>query len=265
MGAHYNFFQHLTPDPNWQKASLAIALGTGLVVVGSMLTKKIANHATIKEAIVPPERINLFGFADFFVESFVKYHDSIVGKENRRFAPFTAGTFLFLLTANLIGLVPGFPAITTTVWINVAVALATFLYFNYLGIKAHGVVGYLKHFAGPVWWLAVLIFPLEIFSTCLRVLTLNLRLYWNITADHIVLGTFTELVPLFVPVLFFGLGTFVCFVQAFVFTTLSMVYILLATQHEEGEHHDGVGHRESLSHGTSPQGAVSQGVVAHHA
>jgi F-type H+-transporting ATPase subunit a len=88
-----------------------------------------------------------------------------------------------------------------------------------------------------VWWLAFLIFPLEILGTFLRILTLNLRLYWNISADHIVLGLFTDLVPVVVPVIFLALGTFVCFMQAFVPTILTMIYILLATQHEEGEEH----------------------------
>ena len=147
--------------------------------------------------------------------------------------PFTASLFLFLLAANLLGLVPGMPAITTTVWVNVGMALVVFLYFNYLGIKEHGLLSYLKHFCGPVWLLAWFIFPLEIFSTCLRVLTLNLRLYWNINADHEVLNIFTNLIgPFAAP--FYVMGVFVCFMQAFIFTTLTMVYILLATQHEEG-------------------------------
>ena len=95
----------------------------------------------------------------------------------------------------------------------------------------------MKHFAGPVWWLAWFILPLELFGTVLRILTLNLRLYWNITADHVVLGIMSELVPFVVPVIFYALGTFVCFMQAFVPTVLTMIYIMLATQHEEGEQH----------------------------
>ena len=80
-------------------------------------------------------------------------------------------------------------------------------------------------------------FVIEILSVSMRVLTLNLRLYWNMTADHTVLSIFTDLTKFIVPVVFYGLGTFVCFMQAFVFSTLTMVYILLATQHEEEEHH----------------------------
>jgi F-type H+-transporting ATPase subunit a len=137
---------------------------------------------------------------------------------------------------NLIGLIPGMVSPTTTVSVNVAIALIVFLSFNYYGIREQGLVNYLKHFAGPVWWLAPLLFPLEILSAVLRVLTLNLRLYWNITADHIVLGVFTELTKYVVPVIFYGLGTFVCFMQAFVFTTLTMVYIFLAVDHGAEEH-----------------------------
>ena len=141
---------------------------------------------------------------------------------------------MLLLSMNLIGLIPGVPAATTTVWINVGIALCVFLYFNYHGMRTHGVLGYLKHFCGPAWWLVWMIFPLEIFSTCLRVLTLNMRLYWNITADHLVLGIATDMTKILVPIAFYALGTFVSLVQAVVFTLLSMVYLQLATQHAEG-------------------------------
>jgi F-type H+-transporting ATPase subunit a len=79
---------------------------------------------------------------------------------------------------------------------------------------------------------------LEVMGTFLRILTLNLRLYWNVSADHVVLGVFTDLVPVLAPIVFYVLGTFVCFMQAFVPTILTMIYIMLATQHEEGEEHN---------------------------
>ena len=85
----------------------------------------------------------------------------------------------------------------------------------------------------PMIALALLIFSIEILSTGLRIVTLNLRLYWNISADHIMLGTFSEMAPQVLPVVLYGLGTFIAFIQAFVFTLLSMIYIMLAVQHSD--------------------------------
>ena len=102
-----------------------------------------------------------------------------------------------------------------------------------INMKENGLINYLKHFCGPVPALAILIFPVEIISTTLRILTLNLRLYWNISADHMVMSGFVDQV--FGPsgIVIYVLALFVSFMQAFIFTTLSMVYILLAVQHEE--------------------------------
>lgn len=235
--AHYTYLDHLIEGADWQKLALAVAVGGGLVLLGRGLTARLTSDDGVNRAIIPAERPSLFGFFDLFVETFVNFHDSILGRENRSSIPITFSLFLFLLAANMIGLIPGMPAITTSVWINVGIALVVFVYFNFRGIVANGVLGYLKHFAGPILILAPLIFCLEILSTLLRIVTLNLRLYWNITADHRVLEAFMDLAGQYlVPVVFYAMGTFVSFMQAFVFTILTMIYILLATQHEEDDH-----------------------------
>lgn len=243
MSAGFTYLSPFIHDPNWQKCTLAALVSAGMIYAGVKVSKRLTSQQQIDQAVVPSAKFTPFALADFFVEAFVRHHDSVLGAHNRKYLPFTGSIFFFLLTANLLGLIPGMPAITTTVWVNVGLALVVFIYFNYLGIKEHGVFGYLKHFWGPVWWLGVLIFPLEILSTVLRVLTLNLRIYWNISADHIVLDTFAGLAGQFLmAVPFYALGTFVSFMQAFVFTTLTMVYILLATAHEEGAHGDEAHH-----------------------
>jgi len=232
---HYNFFQHFNSDENVQKISAAALVVLFLIVVGKALTSRLASRAQIESAIVPEEKISLFGLFDFMIESFVSFQDSILGKENRRYLSFTATVFFTILFCNLLGLIPGMPAATTTVWLNVGIAFVVFVFFNLEGIRANGLIGYLKHFCGPIVLLAPFILPLELISTCLRLLTLNLRLYWNITADHTVLATFIDLTKLVVPCFFYAMGTFVAFMQAFIFTTLTMIYILLATQHDEEE------------------------------
>lgn len=232
MEAHYTYIGEFVADHDSQEFISGIILFVLILLLGKVAASRLSTRQKREQHIVPDSSFGLHGFFDFFVESFLSYHDSILGKENRRYASFSGSIFMFLLASNLIGLFPGMAAITTTVWINVGMALVVFIYFNYMGFREHGFWGYLKHFAGPVWFLAWFLFPIEVFSALLRILTLNLRLYWNIQADHLVLGIFTELGKLAAfPV--YILGTFVSFMQAFIFTTLTMVYILLAVQHEE--------------------------------
>jgi F-type H+-transporting ATPase subunit a len=241
MEAHYTYLNSLgLTDPNTQKFVTALAVGSLLLFAGAQSANVLSRRRKVRgveEGVIPEEKITTSGIFDFFIEAFVGFQDSVLGKENRKYLPLTATVFLYVFTLNLLGLIPGMPAATTTVWTTVPVALLIFLSFNYYGIKENGLVKYLKHFAGPVWWLAWFILPLELFGTALRILTLNLRLYWNINADHIVLGILSDLVPFLLPVIFYALGTFVCFMQAFVPTVLTMIYIMLATQHEESEHH----------------------------
>ena len=230
---HYNFFQPFIPNADFQKLAAAGVVAGGLLLLSKKLAARLSDSRSIEQAVVPDSKITLFGIFDVITEAFVNFHDSILGKENRKYVPFCISIFLFIFLSNLFGLIPGMPAITTTVWINVALAITVFIFFNYEGIRAHGLGGYLKHFCGPVIYLAPLILPIELFSVVLRVLTLNLRLYWNITGDHLVLGVFTEMAPYVVPTIFYLFGTFVAFMQAFVFTILTMIYILLATMHDE--------------------------------
>ena len=248
MGAHYSYLdtlRHLVPseavrdalaDANWQKFTFALLFGGVVLGAGSMAASRIKTKEGLEKNIIP-QGFSLTALFDLLIGGFLGYHDSILGKHNRKYASLSASVFFVILFSNLLGLVPGVPAVTTTVWINVGMALVVFVAFNWYGIKEQGLGHYLAHFAGPVWWLWWFMFPLEIFSTLLRVFTLNLRLYWNISADHLVLGIFSDLVPVIVPIVFYALGTFVAFMQAFVFTTLTMIYVFLAVDHgEEGAH-----------------------------
>ncbi|HMO01697.1 MAG TPA: F0F1 ATP synthase subunit A [Oligoflexia bacterium] len=239
------FYNQSEAQVNITKSMVALGVMAGLLLSLRYASGQIKSFSNIEKRIIPPEKPTFFGVVDFIFEKITDFYDQILGgeqnkesKENRReHLPLVVGVFLFIFLSNLIGLIPGAPSATTTVWVNVSLAFVVFCYFNWQGIKANGLIGYLKHFMGPIWWLAPLIFVVEIVSTCIRILTLNLRLYWNIKADHIVLGAFTGLVKYVVPAAFYALGTFVAFMQAFVFTTLTMVYILLATSHSSEEHH----------------------------
>ncbi len=258
MAVHYNYLDEVLPQvqdghaiqfiTDLQKVIAAGAIALLLIIVGKLLTARMKSKKDLEALVVPDKKPSMFGFVDLLVENFIEFHDSILGKERRKYVPFNASLFFFIFLINLLGVIPGMPAATTTVWINVGMALVVFIYFNVEGVRELGLANYLKHFAGGdailgLYWglvllLAPLLFTLEIISTCLRVLTLNLRLYWNITADHEVLGIFADLLrsTYIGAVPFYGLAFFVSFMQAFVFTILTMIYILLATQHEEEGH-----------------------------
>ncbi len=263
MEEHFTYFSFFIPSwledsSSWEKFLFALLVMVVWVVLGAKATKLIREKFSkgaeedVKSLVVPSEKITPFGLSVLIVEKFIHYADEILGKENRRHIPFCAAVFFLILVNNFLGLIPGMPAATTTVWVNVAIALVVFIYFNYWGIKAHGFINYLLHFAGPIpsasslskgvisfigviggYIICTFIFGVEMLSTHLRVLTLNLRLYWNITADHIVLGIFTNLLgaPLAAP--FYLLGAFVSFVQALIFGTLTMIYIALAIEKVE--------------------------------
>ncbi len=236
LDGHYTYFNSLVETgvltPAKAKIITAIILVLFLYLLGCFLRKKLDSNEKLEKEIIPDGKFTGFSFFDFFIGKFIGFYDSIIGDKEREHLPFIMTVFIFILFANLLALFPGMPAVTTTVQVNVGMALVTFIYFNYQGVKAHGFWGYLKHFCGPMLAIAWLIFPLEIFSTTLRILTLNLRLYWNVTADHVMLSVVTDNVcKYFAPSLLYILGLFVSFMQAFVFTTLNMIYINLATDH----------------------------------
>ncbi len=144
------------------------------------------------------------------------------------------GTFaIFIFVANIFGLFfflqPPTGALSTTV----ALALISFVYFNWQGIREQGFFKYLGHFMGPVLWLAPLFFIIEMIGNFARILSLSLRLFMNIFGEHTATGIFAGLAPIIVPWPLMALGVFTALLQSFIFVTLTSVYISLATAHEE--------------------------------
>jgi F-type H+-transporting ATPase subunit a len=158
--------------------------------------------------------------------------ETIIGHGYERFQPFIACVALFILLCNLSGLIPGVQAPTSVPVVPLGVAVLVFIYYNFQGLRANGLVGYLKQFAGPVWWLIWLLLPIEIVSHLARVMSLTIRLYANMFAGDQVTNVFFSLVPVGVPVFFLVFHFFVSIVQAFVFMLLTTIYLALAVSHE---------------------------------
>ena len=145
---------------------------------------------------------------------------------------FTSTVLAFILLSNLLGMVPGLTAPTATPTVPLGVALLCFLYYHYYGFREQGVLGYLKHFLGPIWWVAPMMLPIELISHFARILSLTVRLYANMFAGEMVTLVFFSLVPIAVPVVFMGLHLGVALIQAYIFMLLTMIYVSQAVAHD---------------------------------
>jgi F-type H+-transporting ATPase subunit a len=158
--------------------------------------------------------------------------EQIIGHGYERFQAFVTCIFLFVVLNNLLGLIPGLHTPTAAPYIPLGIAVPTFLYYHYFGFKEQGLAGYMKHFAGPIWWIAPLLFPIEIISHFARVMSLTIRLYANMFASDLVTLVFFWLFPFAIPALFLGLHAAVSLIQAYVFMLLAMIYLSQAVAHE---------------------------------
>ena len=158
--------------------------------------------------------------------------EQIIGHGYERFTNYLTVLLLFILLANLMGLLsPWLESPTANVAVPLGLALVTFVYYHFHGVRANG-FGYIKQFLGPVWWLYWLLFPIEVISHLARVLSLTVRLYANMFAGDLLTLAFFSLIPVGVPLLFLGLHLGVAVVQAYVFMLLAAIYLSLAVSHE---------------------------------
>lgn len=154
-----------------------------------------------------------------------------MGEHGKKFFPLIATLGFYILTSNLLGLIPGFESPTANLNTTVSMALCVFLMTHIVGVKLHG-LKYFKQFLGPVWWLTPLMMPIEIISHLSRPISLSVRLFGNIMGEDIVLAVVLLLVPLLVPMPVLVLMIFTSVIQTLVFMLLAMMYIAGAM--EEG-------------------------------
>ena len=200
--------------------SYAVLVALILLVLGWLASRRIS--------LVPKGAQNVF---ELVVSGLEEFMVDVTGEEGRAFFPFIASFFLFIMLCNLIGLIPGFYSPTANVNTTLSLALCTFIYTHYLGVKYHG-AKYIKHFLGPIPALAPLFFIIELVGHFARVLSLTLRLFGNIMGEDLVLTILLFLAGMFLaPLPMMFLAVFTSVVQAFVFTLLSMMYFAGAMEH----------------------------------
>lgn len=172
------------------------------------------------------------------VETIRSLLGDLVGPSSMKHFPVVATFAVLILLSNLTGFLPDMVAPTANFNMTLALALTSFLYYNYIGIKENGLIGHLKHLCGPIWWMAWLMFPIEFVSNMARILSLSMRLFGNIYGEEQVSGTISTMVQWLVPILIMPLGLLTAVLQTFIFILLSMIYLGEVTHHSE-EHDKG--------------------------
>jgi F-type H+-transporting ATPase subunit a len=186
--------------------------------------------AARKRSVVPSR---LQSVLEMIIDTFEGLLTDIVGKQGKKFLPMIATIGLFILSCNLLGLIPGFMSPTTKWNVTAGCALCVFVYYHWQGIKAQGFFKYLKHFTGPIPFMAPLMLPIEIISHFSRPLSLSIRLYGNIFAEELLIVVIASIIPFFLPLPFMAIAIITGTIQAFVFVLLSCIYIAGAVAHEE--------------------------------
>ena len=210
-------------------------VSNALIVSIILLVIVFLGYKQIKKAednIIPDSKFTFRNLVELIVENLSGIVTDSMGPRGKEFVLIVGTLALFILFNNLAGLVPGFVPATDNLNTTFACSLTVFVMTHYYGFKEHG-AKYLKQFVGPMWALAPLMIPIELIGHIARPLSLGLRLFGNITGDHLVTAIFFGLVPLLVPLPVMFLGLFVSFVQTFVFMLLSMSYFAGAISHEE--------------------------------
>lgn len=248
---------HITPDnPNYPIPQ-HVVMGVVVLVIGTLVALFLRSRLSAEQPGATQQIAEMFltnplgiGIRDLLEEN--------TGHHAPQYIAFVGTISIFVLLSNLLGAFPFFASPTVNVSVPLACAILTFLYFNWQGIRHHGVGHYLLTFAGSPkgiagWALAILLFPVEIISTSARLLSLTVRLWANIFASDMIYGIFLSLLagpalwgwtkspmlgvilgvfPAVLPLAFIGLHIFVSIIQAYVFTILPSVYIGMATAEE---------------------------------
>ncbi len=215
----------LTPLPHkLMHVALSIYVSVLLIILAWLATRKLS--------LVPSGVQN---FMESYVEGMYNFMAGIIPGDVRPHVPLIATLFIYILFSNWIGNIPGFISPTSNWNTTIAPAIVVFVYYHFWGIKKHGLIKYLKHFGGPVWWMAPVMFVLETIGHFARILSLSIRLFGNIMGEETLSLILFTLVPLILPIPFMFASLFFGFIQALVYTLLSTVYIALAV--EESEEH----------------------------
>jgi F-type H+-transporting ATPase subunit a len=241
LGRHLGPGHHAVPD----HISLIMLIALALILFAWWLRGKLS--------VEDPGRVQ------HLVEViFIAVHNlmrEVIGNEYKRFTAIIGTLAIYILLANILGMVPGFMSPTSNLNVTAACGLCVFIYYNYQGARKHGFFRYMKHFCGPVLMIAPLLFVIEVISHMARPFSLSVRLFGNIFAEELIISSLNNLFPFLasIPVMFLGL--FASTIQAFIFILLTMVYLSGAVEEAHEESHAG-SHKETAAHQSAAQAAA---------
>ena len=204
--------------------SLTMQLVVMVLLIGFFI------HSRIVLSVTKPGTVQ--HTAELIHEFVTNQAQQVIGHGYERYMPFVTTVLLFVVICNCFGLLPGFETPTSDPVVPLGIALLTFVYYHYHGLRENGPVKYAKHFMGPIWWIAPLMLPIEIISHFARIMSLTIRLYANMFASDLLTLVWFSLIPLAVPAVFLGMHALVSVIQAFVFMLLTMIYLSMAVAQE---------------------------------
>ena len=215
MNEIFTFLGMINHSHNFIYASHMLLVVTLLLIISKLSTRNMQ--------LVPRGTQNI---VETYLAGVLAMGKDVIGETDaRKYLPLIATIGLFVVLANVIGIIPGFESPSGSLNFTLALALTVFVYYNFEGIRRNGAKKYFGHFLGPVWWLSWLMFPIEIVSHISRVVSLSFRLFGNIRGDDLFLAVLLMLAPWIAPLPAYALLTFMAFLQAFIFMMLTYVYL----------------------------------------
>lgn len=200
-----------------------------MVLIVAVLLVALLGLASRRPALVPKTRQNV---AEMIVQAFLGVLVDTIGPQGRRYLPVIGTVGLFIFSCNMIGLIPGFMSPTSKLNVTLGCALVVVVYYHAQGVRSQG-LKYFKHFVGPIPALAPLMIPIELISHFSRPVSLSMRLFCNIFAEELLIVIMASIIPFLLPLPFMAVAIFTSFIQAYVFSLLSCIYIAGAVAHEE--------------------------------
>lgn len=216
----------------YSHVSYAIIVIVLLMIVAILGTRGLRKDP--KKYFVPEDKLSFRTAGEMIVEGILNVVKENMGPRGPEFMMIIGTLALFIFVSNVIGLVPGFHSPTSNLNTTGACAITVFLLTHYYGFREHG-IKYIKHFTGPIIWLAPLMLPIELIGHFVRPVSLSIRLFGNIFGDHYVYAIVFGMAPFLIPLPMMVLGLFVAIVQTFVFILLSMAYFAGAIEEEHGD------------------------------
>ncbi len=208
------------PIPNYVAEEVLVGL---IIVVGALILRSSLS-------VEKPGKFQLL--MELVVEFTQNMADEVVGEGGRPYVALVGTLGIFIALCNLMGLIPTLDSPTAHGAVPLGCAVVVFAHYNYQGIRHHGLLGYLKHLCGPMLAIAILMFPVEVFSNVLRLLSLSVRLWANMLVGGMLENISTNLIPIALPAIFMALHAFESLLQAYIFMILPLLYISLATAEE---------------------------------